>query len=178
VLCCAGERLQEPCRERHRAALQELQLTPAQLQRMAAGWKFFQQLLAPIVAERKQLHSQGLQTVTEDSCSGPQHSSQGAKLQAQREQAARLCLLSRKDALMRGTMCMFIQGCLSWVQQAKLRILMVRKDPLLPSMQANRTAPRIPARCSLSPASCLGWGGLIVLCGLKAGGTCMCSGTL
>jgi hypothetical protein len=57
----AGERLQEPCRERHRTALQELQLSPAQQQRMAAGWKFFQTLLAPLVAERKQLHAQGLQ---------------------------------------------------------------------------------------------------------------------
>jgi hypothetical protein len=60
----AGERIQEPCSERHRAALQELQLTPAQQQRMAAGWKFFQTLLAPLVAERQQLHAQGLQVST------------------------------------------------------------------------------------------------------------------
>jgi hypothetical protein len=54
------------------------------------------------------------------------------QLQAQCEQVARLKLLARKDGMVRGAMVCYLQGCLSWVQQAKLRILMVsaaiRKD--------------------------------------------------
>lgn len=55
------------------------------------------------------------------------HSDQGARLQEQREQAAKLRVLSKKDSYLRGAMALYIQGCLSWVQQAKLRIAMVRR---------------------------------------------------
>jgi hypothetical protein len=53
------------------------------------------------------------------------HSDHGARLQAQREQLSRLRLLGRKDMLLRGMMAVYMQGCLSLVQQAKLRIAMV-----------------------------------------------------
>lgn len=142
----AGERIQEPCKERHRAALQELQLTQSQLQRISTGFKFFQQLLAPILAERKVLQAKGIvlpaapareasmrshaagqrATVGAVLLAGPAaHSGHGMQLQAQCEQVARLKVLARKDVMVRGAMVCYLQGCLSWVQQAKLRILMV-----------------------------------------------------
>jgi hypothetical protein len=180
-----GEKLAAPCTQRHRAALQELQLSPAQLKRMAAGHTFFQSLLLPLVAERKRLHAQGLGATTQptpphgppaaaaaaagggadaaacndgggggaggqqavSSSSGSrgvgsvgaemlaqQVSSlelgRGAGLQAQREHLARMRLLMRKDIMLRGAMVAYMQGCLSWVQQAKLRICMVSRHCL------------------------------------------------
>jgi hypothetical protein len=165
--------------QRHRAALQEVQLSPAQLQRMAAGHTFFQGLLLPLVAERKRLHAHGLAATPShepgpaaavaaaaaataaaaaaDAGGGAEHGGvavssssssggvgplgaamlaqqassvelgRGARLQAQRECLARMRLLMRKDLLLRGAMAVYMQGCLSWVQQAKLRICMVSR---------------------------------------------------
>jgi hypothetical protein len=156
-----GERLQEPCRERHRAALQELQLTPAQLQRMAAGWKFFQPLMAPIISERKQLHAEGVQvhqlaaagSGLQPSSASPAlsiHSGHGAGLQAQQEQASRLRMLARKDALLRGIMALYMQGCLSLLQQAKLRVAMVSgaRQASTPPGIADAVRHHVQGRCS------------------------------
>jgi hypothetical protein len=52
-------------------------------------------------------------------------SSHGARLQAQQEQVSEMRVLMRKDMLLRGAMAMHLQGCMSWRQQAKLRVMMV-----------------------------------------------------
>jgi hypothetical protein len=56
------------------------------------------------------------------------NSRHGAQLQAQQEQVSEMRVLMRKDMLLRGAMAMHLQGCMSWRQQAKLRVMMVSEE--------------------------------------------------
>jgi len=136
-----GERIQEPCKERHKAAIRALQLSPAQQQRLAVGWGLFQRLLDPVIKQRQQLQSEGLKipghndTADRPSTACLASSSalrdpstdfdQATRLEQQRAQVARLRVVTAKDTMLRGAMATFLQGTLSWVQQARLRVLMV-----------------------------------------------------
>lgn len=130
-------------------------------------WKCFQRLLEPIVAERQQLHMQGVaipelvqgmqgvklnqeeqqkdeqakagagprqlrqQSGGGSSSSGLQTSAavadQGTRLQSQVEQYVRLRMLTRKDNMLRQHFAALFHGCLSWVQQARMRVCMVSR---------------------------------------------------
>jgi len=146
-----GERIQEPCKERHKAAIRALQLSPAQQQRLAVGWGLFEHLLAPIISERSKIQSQGVRipryggagiqttppaqsygqvlgfrnAVTATEPVPVEEIDQGERLAQQRDQIERLEVLRKKDTMVRAALTAYLQGCLSWVQQARLRVHMV-----------------------------------------------------
>lgn len=82
------------------------------------------------------------------------HSGHGAWLQAQREQLSRLRLLARKDTLLRGMMAAYMQGCLSLVQQAKLRVAMVSCNSRLATFDAMNMhlKSQVSHRCNATAA--------------------------
>ncbi|KAF8068328.1 hypothetical protein HT031_002015 [Scenedesmus sp. PABB004] len=128
-----GEMLTEPSKERHAWVLPQLQLSPAQERQIALSVGLFQRLWQRLCEERRLL-----QTQQQDSGAGassadggdeaidglPQPFTHGRLLEERAKRSARLELLLQKEAVMHICFTFYFLGCLSWVQIARMHVLM------------------------------------------------------
>ncbi|WIA30801.1 hypothetical protein OEZ86_000859 [Tetradesmus obliquus] len=146
-----GAQVAEPDTQRIGWVVERLKLSPHQQHSIARGMGVFKRLLSPVLEELRQLQQQGdectspcASTSTGNSegaaaCSGDadgqaqQYSSSSARrrmLEQQEQRSARMKMLLRKDYFLRTWFSTYLYGQLSWVQLARMHVLMVPFYPV------------------------------------------------
>ncbi|WIA10765.1 hypothetical protein OEZ85_010934 [Tetradesmus obliquus] len=146
-----GEQVAEPDTQRIGWVVERLKLSPHQQHSIARGMGVFKRLLSPVLEELRQLQQQVdectspcASTSTGNSegaaaCSGDadgqaqQYSSSSARrrmLEQQEQRSARMKMLLRKDSFLRTWFSTYLYGQLSWVQLARMHVLMVPFYPV------------------------------------------------
>ncbi|WIA10766.1 hypothetical protein OEZ85_010935 [Tetradesmus obliquus] len=149
--CETGEQLTEPPTARIRWVVERLELSQQQQCGIARGMCVFKKLLTPLLEELRQLQQQHVEECPSSSAEGSEGADElsgcsaaadtaslqysvsgerGRVLEQQEQRSGRMQLLLHKDFFLRTWFCCYLYGQLSWVQLARMHVLMLPFYPV------------------------------------------------